>query len=127
MDITGTCSRNSLCTAINCVDNSIPSITLSTEVVFSPCSYPISVHHFIARTVQGSDTFVIMDEISTRNQTIKLQSLYTGTINVVSSKKNTGVTYGVSLLLLTTIIIISISCHNSYESPLLLLLFLMEC
>ena len=98
MSETGTCTKNNICTAVNCINNLDPILSIIIDVTFLPCNDPISVHTRIMAIYDGIN-FIGLDEISTRNQDIPypfsdpIPGLF---VNMTFILTNTGVNYGVS-------------------------------
>ena len=93
---TGNCTKNSICTAVNCLHNTDPTISITTEVTFLPCNDPISARTRIVLIVDELDP-IVLDEISMGNRDIPFPSPLTDVfINVTFIMTNTGVNYGVS-------------------------------
>ena len=96
MNETGNCTTNNICTAVNCLHNTDPIISVTIEVTFLPCNDPISARTRIVVIVDGIDP-IVLDEISMGNQDILLPSPFTNVfVNVTLIMTNTGVNYGVS-------------------------------
>ena len=91
---TGLCARNSLCTAVTCV-NSDQDATVNIVVTFSPCDNPISVGIWAVFTLAGTEPIAI-DQISTGNQAISFPAPIPVGVNVMLNQTNTGVNFGVS-------------------------------
>ena len=88
MNRTGNCTKNSVCTAVNCNLYNDSMLVITTEVTFSPCND--------VRTRIIQDELIVIDEISTGNQTFQLQYPFFGIFIVVFILTDTGVRYGVS-------------------------------
>ena len=99
---TGLCARNSLCTAVTCINLDV-NVSVNSVVTFSPCDNPISVGIW-AVNISAGITPIAIDQISTENQAIPfLAPLTSTTWNVMFSQTNTGVNFGVSSNLRATI------------------------
>ena len=94
---TGNCTRNNICTAVNCIYNQDPSYSIALDVTFLPCNDPISVHTQIASIINEID-IILLDEISMGNKDIPFpaQINFIFIINVTFIMTITGVNFGVS-------------------------------
>ena len=93
VNVTGNCTANNICTAVNCLHNTDP---VTIEVTFLPCNDPISTRTRIVLAFDGIDP-VVLDEISIGNRDIPFPSPFTDVfVNVTFIMTNTGVNYGVS-------------------------------
>ena len=91
---TGNCTRNNICTAVNCVNELFPSVVIIIRVTFSPCNKPISAHVIIEATILES--YPLIDEIVKEDRVVTLPPPFESTVNIMLSQRSTGVIFGVS-------------------------------
>ena len=92
---TGNCTRNNICTAVNCLHNAT-SFVIVIDVIFLPCNDPISVRTRMILMSDGIDP-IILDETSMGNQDIPFPAPHMNNfINITFILTNTGVSFAVS-------------------------------
>ena len=121
---TGICAKNSLCTAITCV-NPDWGEAINLMVTFSPCDDPISVSIWAVVTPAGAQP-TAMDQISTENRAISFPAPFSNLgVYIMLDQTDTGVNFGVSSITLCsfitktpypTIAIISLSGFTTMNS-----------
>ena len=92
--VLGNCTRNNLCTAINCVNIFEPTSIQMIDITFSPCSNPISVR-YLYKFELGGQEFVLLDSTVTEDMSASIE---TNNVTILFNQTDNGVSFGVSYI-----------------------------